>query len=143
MAEIKEEIDLSLTLENHQREISVCLLPDLTVSCIMGMDFLCAFSIELDFRNCEWSFSNHPHRRYVFELGGANGLPPGSAYACCELSNLAPDQENLGEFLANPHRSPSRIPVSPLLPNIDVSIRLLCNGVSFLESAGSDPREGR
>jgi len=38
IAEIAEEITLSLTLEGFSRKVTVCLLPNLAVSCI-GMDF--------------------------------------------------------------------------------------------------------
>jgi len=60
IAEIAEEIALPLALEGCSREVIVCLLPNLAVSCIVGMDFLCAFDIGLDFVTGEWYFINRP-----------------------------------------------------------------------------------
>ncbi|KYN29363.1 hypothetical protein ALC57_01199 [Trachymyrmex cornetzi] len=60
VAEIHEEIKIPLTLEGLQREISVCLLPDLAVSCILGIDFLCAFGVGLDFAALGWYFASRP-----------------------------------------------------------------------------------
>lgn len=67
LAEVREEAEISLALENQHRVISACLLPNLTVSCIVGMDFLCKFGIGLDFASSEWYFANNPTVRYSFE----------------------------------------------------------------------------
>ena len=47
--EITEETKLHLILKHIQYEIDVYLLPDFAISCILGMDFLYAFGIDLDF----------------------------------------------------------------------------------------------
>jgi len=53
IAEVAEEITLPLTLEDCSREVTACLSSNLAVSCIMGMVFLCAFDIGLDFATGE------------------------------------------------------------------------------------------
>jgi len=94
IAEIAEEITLSLALEEISRKVTVCLLPNLAVSCI-GIDFLCAFDIALDFATGEWYFINHPWERRFFE-----GLDEVDGGVYCGLSELTPDEETrLKQFL--------------------------------------------
>jgi len=108
IAEIAEEITLSLALEGFGREITVCLLPNLAVSCIVGMDFLCAFDIGLDFAAGEWYFISRPWERRSFE-----SLGEGSQSVCCGLSELAPAEEaRLREFLA------TKIPKTSASPGV-------------------------
>jgi len=88
IAEITEEITLPLVLEGYRREVTVCLLPSLAVSCIVGMDFLCAFDIGLDFATGEWYFISRPWERRSFEsLDGVDG----GVY--CGLSDLTSAEE--------------------------------------------------
>jgi len=95
IAKVAEEVKLMLTLEGRRREVAVCLLPSLAVSCIVGMDFLCAFDIGLDFASSGWYFASRPWERRAFEP--FNNC---DAYACCGLSELTSDQESrLQEFL--------------------------------------------
>jgi len=96
IAEITEEITLPLVLGGYRREVTVCLLPSLAVSCIVGMDFLCAFDIGFDFATGEWYFINRPWERRSFEsLDGVDG----GVY--CGLSELTSAEETrLRKFLA-------------------------------------------
>ena len=97
ITEIREEISLTLSLHDLQREVTVCLLPALAVSCIAGMDFLCAFGIGLDFASRGWYFANRPWERRSFDSADDEGV-----CVCCGLSELNHDQENrLRQFLEN------------------------------------------
>lgn len=88
LAEIREEVDLSFDLEGRRRRVSACLLPYLAMPCVVGVDFLCAFTIWISRRLRGVS----PEERYHFESGEDrtyNALP-----------ELTPEQaENLREFL--------------------------------------------
>ncbi|XP_039310315.1 uncharacterized protein K02A2.6-like [Solenopsis invicta] len=103
IATIAEEADVTVELEGRRHSLSVCLLPNLVVPCVAGVDFLCVFGISLDFTAVAWTFADEPDRRYPFELGGKNitsavaGVPAGGG-----LSELTSDQERrLEEFLEN------------------------------------------
>lgn len=94
LAEVREEVDLSLSLKGRSHTVSVCLLPDLTVSCIVGMDFLCRFGIVLDFAGREWCFADDPVVRYAWEPSGE------ASRVCCGLPELTPSQaKRLSKFL--------------------------------------------
>jgi len=108
IAEIAEEITLSLALENSSREMTVCLLPNLAVSCIVGMDFLCAFDIGLDFATGEWYFIKRPWERRYFE--SLDGQDRG---VYCGLSELtSAEGVQLKEFLV------TRIPKTSANPGV-------------------------
>ena len=95
---IREEVDLSLTLENQSRVISVGLLPNLAVSCIVGVDFLSKFGIVLDFENSGWNFAKNPTVRYSF----VSRKESENVNACCGLPELtSSERERLEQFLEN------------------------------------------
>jgi len=120
VAEIAEEITLSLVLENFSREVTVCLLPNLAVSCIVGMDFLCAFDIGLDFATGEWYFISRPWERRSFE-----NLTGGDGGVYCGLSELAPAEEaRLREFLATRMPKASANPGVTSLAEHRINVRL-------------------
>lgn len=74
--------------------ISACLLPDLAVSNIIGIDFLRKFGIALDFANSGWYFASDPSTRYAIEPQS------GISRVCCGLPELTPSQaERLAKFL--------------------------------------------
>lgn len=66
IAQTTEDTELTVALENWDREITVSLLPNLAVPCIVGMDFLSKFKIELDFAEVSWHFADMSHTRYSF-----------------------------------------------------------------------------
>jgi len=86
IARAREEVDLSFRLGDRIRTISVCLLPDLTVSCLVGMDFLRKFGVVVDYELSEWNFRDSPAVRYLFEL------PNQEEWVCCGLPELTPLQ---------------------------------------------------
>ncbi|XP_039309912.1 uncharacterized protein K02A2.6-like [Solenopsis invicta] len=101
IAAIAEEADVTVELEGRRHALSVCLLPNLVVPCVAGVDFLCVFGVSLDFTAVAWTFADEPDRKYPFELGGKSitsaiaGVPAGGG-----LSELTSDQERrLEEFL--------------------------------------------
>ena len=84
-----------LQLRDESREISVCLLPRLAVPCIVGVDFLHAFGVSLDFASSEWHFTDRPRERYTFENIRGEDLS-----VCSGLPELSRDQEQrLARFL--------------------------------------------
>jgi len=94
IAEIAEEITLSIVLEGFCRKVIVCLL--LNFSCIR-MNFLCAFDIGLDFAADGWYFINRSWERRFFE-----DLDEGDEHVCYGLSELIPVEEaRLKDFLVN------------------------------------------
>lgn len=93
---MREEIDISLTLEGHYRVISACLFPNLVVSCILGVDFLCKFGLALDFATVEWYFADNLAIKYAFKTQYE------ISQVHCRLSELTPSQTaRLAEFLKN------------------------------------------
>jgi len=48
IARAGEEVEIVFSLKGREREISACLLPSLTVSCLIGMDFLRKFGMVVD-----------------------------------------------------------------------------------------------
>ncbi|XP_029679749.1 uncharacterized protein K02A2.6-like [Formica exsecta] len=107
LAEVREEAEVSFALKNQSRLISTCLLPDLAVSCIVGIDFLCEFGIGLDFATTEWYFAKEPAVRYNFESRSETPT------VCSGFSDLTPSQtERLENFLK------SRIPETVINPGV-------------------------
>lgn len=68
IARARKKVEISFLLKGRTRTISACLLPDLAVSCLVGMDFLRKFEIVIDYDIPEWSFRDNPVVRYSFEL---------------------------------------------------------------------------
>lgn len=94
MAEIREEVDLPLELGGRRKKISAYLLPDLAVPCVVGMDFLCAFGINLDFASLTWHFFDNPSECYRFDAAEA------VSRVCGVLPELTQEQAaSLYEFL--------------------------------------------
>ena len=113
VAEIKEEIDVSLALEGRHRVLSVCLLPNLAVSCIVGMDFLCRFGVSLDFSRPDWCFADKPAVRYAFESQDSSRDRIEKPRVCCGLPELTPtESERLAAFLKD------RIPAPVASPGV-------------------------
>lgn len=94
IAKAREEIEIPFSLKGRTRTISACLLPDLAVSCLVGIDFLRVFGIVVDYGTPEWSFRDDHAVRYFFEL------PDSETRVCCGLPELTPSQsERLTLFL--------------------------------------------
>lgn len=80
-ARLREQVRVSLRLREAEREMPFSLWPQLTVPCILGVDFLCAFGIVASFAGGTWSFASDPKRQYPFlsrsdvEGGICSGLP--------------------------------------------------------------------
>jgi len=94
------EVPISLLGENT---VSVELLPDLAVPCIVEVDFLTKFGVVLDFDAAEWYFARRPQDRHRFSSERDSRV-------CCGLSELTPDQE---KFLKNFLRMISTPPENP------------------------------
>ncbi|XP_071648513.1 uncharacterized protein [Temnothorax longispinosus] len=102
--------------------------PTLALPCILGVDFLKTFGINVNFVSGTWSFVEDPSQQYHFDKGSSSSLasvrvilsegesvnlesdpsekgkkarkPEASPLVCCGLSELTPDQEKrLREFL--------------------------------------------
>jgi len=86
IARAREEVDLSLRLRDQIRTISACLLPDLTVSCLIGMDFLQKFGVVIDYELSEWNFKDSPAVKYSFESQNDESR------VCCGLPELTLSQ---------------------------------------------------
>lgn len=67
IAKVREKVEISFSLKGRIRTITVCLLPDLAVSCLVGMDFLQKFSVIVDYNTPEWNFKDNLTVRYSFE----------------------------------------------------------------------------
>ncbi|XP_029163431.1 uncharacterized protein LOC114934886 [Nylanderia fulva] len=94
LAEVREEAEITLQVAGRSRDVSTCLLPSLAVPCILGVDFLRAFKVIVDFAAAEWYFADESTCRYPFLNN------KGSAQTCCGLSELTPSEtERLGRFL--------------------------------------------
>lgn len=93
IAAIRETARVLVQLSERSQEITVGLLANLAVPCIVGVDLLSAFGMILDFANKEWFFATTPHNRYDFS-------PDSTLHSCCGLSEITPVQEKrLENFL--------------------------------------------
>lgn len=86
IATIRQEATLPLNLEGRTNELSVGLFPELAVPCILGLDFLTAFGIGIDFAASEWYFVDMPCSRYRF-------VPEEASRVCCGLPELTTRQQ--------------------------------------------------
>ncbi|KMQ84279.1 reverse ribonuclease integrase, partial [Lasius niger] len=104
LADIKEEVRIPIELENAYQDVTVALLPNLAVPCILGIDFLVKFGIALDFASGEWYFAQHPHVRYRLATDTTS-----RETSCCGLSELNSEQERALEnfFQTLPEPSPN------------------------------------
>ncbi|XP_025270381.1 uncharacterized protein LOC112639720 [Camponotus floridanus] len=93
IANIREEIKVPLELEDQCREITVALLPNLAVPCILGLDFLTKFGVTLDFATNGWYFAESPHKKYRL----VTEVDPNES-SCCGISELTPAQEKTLDF---------------------------------------------
>ncbi|XP_011701743.1 PREDICTED: uncharacterized protein LOC105458270 [Wasmannia auropunctata] len=69
---VRGETEVPITLGGRTRNLRVCSLPTLALPCILGMDFLAAFGIVVNFVQRAWIFEDNPSRRYRFEEESAN-----------------------------------------------------------------------
>lgn len=104
VARIEKISEVPLRLGNVEHSLFVGLLPDLAVSCIVGMDFLCKFEIGLDLAKSEWFFSRQPTIRYPFD----NAEP--TEGACSGLPELTSQRAELDTLLDNAVVIPSDKP---------------------------------
>jgi len=86
---IREKIDIPFELENQYREVTIALLPNLAVPCILRINFLTKFDISLDFTSGKWFF--HWNAIIVIALVLAKQIP--SRTSCSGLSELTPNQK--------------------------------------------------
>ncbi|XP_024886230.1 uncharacterized protein LOC112463840 isoform X3 [Temnothorax curvispinosus] len=63
---IQIEISVIIRLKDRIARMTVGLFPDLSVPCVIGLDFLTKFGVVLDFARVEWYFANKPGTRYRF-----------------------------------------------------------------------------
>lgn len=95
IAEIREEVEISLMLKDRTCDITVGLLPTLVVPCIAGLDFLCRLGINISFASSRWYFEDKPGISYPFESREV------LAKTCCALPELTLSEQNrLKEFIA-------------------------------------------
>lgn len=73
---VRDRIRFSVTFYGVTREITTRILPSLTFDCIVGLDFLNAFSIIVDHENFTWWFKNSPEEIIPFERAYRAGSSP-------------------------------------------------------------------
>jgi len=105
IATIREEIRIPINLESQSQEITVALLPNLAVPCVLGIDFLIKFGIGLDFSSNEWYFAKIPYNRYRLATE-----PNRDEFSCCSLPQLTPEQEDRLENFLSTIPKPSENP---------------------------------
>nr|XP_012235715.1 PREDICTED: uncharacterized protein LOC105679947 [Linepithema humile] len=80
IATIGQRADIPLRLRGVTRTLSVGLLKELAVPCIVGVDFLHEFRLGMDFATSEWYFADKPKIRSCFDAADdakriCSGLP--------------------------------------------------------------------
>jgi len=97
VATIKKTVQLPFQLGSKTHSLSVGLLPELAVPCLIGLDFLQKFDICVDFTASEWCFSNQPVLKYRFHTNESVATTE-NAYS--RLAELTSDQhQRLDGFL--------------------------------------------
>jgi len=71
---VRGETEIPISVQHRTRTLKVYSLPTLALSCILGMDFLAAFGVVVDFGRKAWCFADDPLRQYPFEEEPADTL---------------------------------------------------------------------
>jgi len=97
IATVRETLQLPFRLDSETHLISVGVLPELAVSCLIRLDFLQKFGISVDFATFDWWFSRQPEVKYRFHTTEEDAV---SQSACSGLAELTSEQhQKLEKFL--------------------------------------------
>lgn len=105
------QVDIPFRLEGKFKILPVFVLSKLPVPCIVGLDFLKAFSIQIDFSIPNWYFQNEIEKRHKFSFSS------GSEDTCCGLTVLNQDEEKQLQDLLKAEIVPQ---VGDILPATDL-----------------------
>ena len=75
---VSEEIEFPVELSKTTRLIRARVFKSLPVSVVLGLDFLIAFKLRVDFENRSWVFKDDPSSVHYFEIQESDLL-----FCCC------------------------------------------------------------
>lgn len=94
---LNETLKATVRLAGRKADLRFHIIPDSPLPLILGLDFILAFGIVMDYPRHVWYFGDDPSIRYSFSGGPADAIP-GKA---CGLSMVSGTEgERLREFLA-------------------------------------------
>ena len=71
---VRGEVEIPFELGNRKRTVRAYALPTVGLSCILGMDFLSAFGIVVNFSAKTWAFGDDPTRQFSLETETTRSL---------------------------------------------------------------------
>lgn len=111
-------VALPIELRGESRVITARFLPSLALPCVLGLDFLRCFAINIDFNTSRWTFAKYPLVEFSFEK--EKPLADDTIATCYGLRALTDDQSvRLREFLGREPR-----PVASLRRNLEASVEI-------------------
>lgn len=65
-----EKMLAPVTIANRKRDFEFHLVENMAIPCVLGLDFIRKFQLNVDFENAYWFFSGHPSNRFPFVSQG-------------------------------------------------------------------------
>lgn len=94
---INTKIVIQVYLQRQHMELSLFIMPSLTVPILLGLDFLCHSQLCLDSHSNMWWFRDQPTSKFSFTLCDSEILKtaiPSSSYSC-GIKSLNPEEKAL------------------------------------------------